>query len=301
MILLYHRIVADNAPAARCWSTQTLRLNDFRQHLDWLVRRFEFVPLAEYVEARHPWAQRLAALTFDDGIQRTIELVLPELASRRLTATMFIPTAHFVDAESYWFAYADALCFESEWPGIDVAGSRYPLGTEADRRSTRSALGRLAQRYGKPKEFIRALRRQYPLDPGLTDEYRSATAPEVHAALRSGCMDFGSHSVNHPYLDQLSVADQAEEIAGSRKSLEGVTGRAVPHFAYPAGAYNHDSVAAAAAAGFSAAFACVPHRSTVDPRFEHGRIGVYSSSLTKLVAKTFGAAQLLRAFNINAG
>lgn len=301
MIFLYHRVVADDAPDKRCWSNQTLRLRVFRQHLTWLSRRFRIVPLSEYVQTPRPWLYRLAALTFDDGLARTVQLLLPELDARRLSATMFIPTAHFDDDQVYWFAYLDALCFESQTSQIQLGGESYPLGTDDERRRARRVLGTLAHDRGRPVELADELRRLYPLSATLTEEYRSMSSDEIRAVLRNGRIEFGSHSVTHPYLDRLVPAAQFDEIASSRHALEQVTGRPVAHFAYPAGAYDRASLDGVRAAGFQAAFACVPHRASVDRRFELGRIGVYSPSLPKLVAKTFGLAHVLRAFRIAAG
>jgi peptidoglycan/xylan/chitin deacetylase (PgdA/CDA1 family) len=301
MILLYHRVVADDAPEGRFWNRQTLGLSVFRKHLALLTRRFRMVSLEEYMAERHPWQKRLAVLTIDDGLWRTFQLVFPELSERRLQATVFLPTAHFDRGGLYWFTYLDALCFESNLPRIGHEGVTYSLDTEASRRRCRQLLARLAKKDGRPADFTRAMNQRYPIEETLLEEYRAMRQDEVRAAVESGYVQFGCHTVTHPYLDTLPAPQQFEEISGSREMLRKITGTPVPYLAYPAGAYNRDSVAAAKAAGFSAAFACVPNRHPVDSRFEIGRIGMYSPSIPKLVAKTLGAAHLLRALDIAAG
>jgi peptidoglycan/xylan/chitin deacetylase (PgdA/CDA1 family) len=50
--------------------------------------------------------------------------------------------------------------------------------------------------------------------------------------------DIGSHSMNHSFLHDLSDERVREEVAGSKKRLEDLTGRAVAHFSCPGGRWH---------------------------------------------------------------
>ncbi|MBV8901449.1 MAG: polysaccharide deacetylase family protein, partial [Verrucomicrobia bacterium] len=47
--------------------------------------------------------------------------------------------------------------------------------------------------------------------------------------------EIGAHTLTHPHLDQVSLAQAREEICASKKKLEDTFGREVRHFAYPYG------------------------------------------------------------------
>jgi peptidoglycan/xylan/chitin deacetylase (PgdA/CDA1 family) len=50
--------------------------------------------------------------------------------------------------------------------------------------------------------------------------------------------DIGSHSLTHPFLTRIPVANAREEISASKKKLEDWFGRPVRHFCYPFGDWN---------------------------------------------------------------
>jgi len=50
--------------------------------------------------------------------------------------------------------------------------------------------------------------------------------------------EIGSHTLSHPHLTQIPIAQAREEIAASKKKLEDLFGRSVAHFCYPYGDWN---------------------------------------------------------------
>lgn len=60
---------------------------------------------------------------------------------------------------------------------------------------------------------------------------------QVHAWLAGG-HEIGSHTLTHPWLTRIPVAQAREEISSSRKALEDRFGVAVRHFCYPYGDVN---------------------------------------------------------------
>ncbi len=60
----------------------------------------------------------------------------------------------------------------------------------------------------------------------------------------------GSHGVRHTRLSDLGPEQLREELVGSRKMLEDLTGKPVTALAIPFGAYSNAVIAAAAAAGY---------------------------------------------------
>ena len=88
-VLCYHLVGAETE------SEVDLDRDVFRRHLDWLLRETEVVSLGEVLR---PGPRMRVALTFDDAFLNFREQVWPELRSRGLPATLFVPTA-FVDGD----------------------------------------------------------------------------------------------------------------------------------------------------------------------------------------------------------
>ncbi len=66
-------------------------------------------------------------------------------------------------------------------------------------------------------------------------------------------VSFGSHTVSHPRLTELSEAHVMEELTGSRRALEDKLGKPVLSFAYPFGLVNETVRQAVARAGYGLA------------------------------------------------
>ena len=75
----------------------------------------------------------------------------------------------------------------------------------------------------------------------------------LQALLRSGRVEIGAHTVNHPRLPDLPVKDRDEEISRSKAILEDVLGEAVESFAYPFGRYDPAVRDAVVSAGYKTA------------------------------------------------
>jgi peptidoglycan/xylan/chitin deacetylase (PgdA/CDA1 family) len=88
IVLNYHRVADD---AANAWTTSNV---EFRRHIDWLAKRFEFISLPEAQERIR--CQRgntpAVAITFDDGYADNCDLALPYLIDRKIPFTYFVTT-----------------------------------------------------------------------------------------------------------------------------------------------------------------------------------------------------------------
>jgi peptidoglycan/xylan/chitin deacetylase (PgdA/CDA1 family) len=70
-------------------------------------------------------------------------------------------------------------------------------------------------------------------------------------------IEFGSHSMNHRLLHQLSPAEVRFEVEESKRQIEGVVQKPCKVFAYPAGFFNDTARRSVADAGHIAAFSTV--------------------------------------------
>lgn len=136
-------------------------------------------------------------------------------------------------------------------------------------------------------EFASALRGERPLPPRAVlvtfDDGFADTRPAVELLLDAGLtasvfitsgwvgekamltpsgirqladlVEVGAHSVTHPRLDELGIAQAAREISDSKAALEELIQAPLESFAYPHGAYDRRVREAVIAAGFQSAVA----------------------------------------------
>lgn len=297
MILMFHGVVSDSAPPERSCNGQAIPVSGLRAQLEWLRAHREVVPLEEYLRRprrRSPFARRRVALTFDDGLGAAFSRLHPLLRDMDLPATLFVSTAHLNGGPLLWFAYLNALCFESAAHEVTVRGRVFSLRTLEERRRTRQALEAEAASEGDPVAYVLALQAEHPASDDWMQEYGGMTHAELAAAAQDSLLEVGSHTIHHPWLSRQSRAEQANEIEGGSAVLTRLIGRPVRYFAYPGGDYDARTVELLQELGFDAAFATLPKKLGSDPRFEIGRIGVYSRSLGKMRLKVMGAATLAR-------
>jgi peptidoglycan/xylan/chitin deacetylase (PgdA/CDA1 family) len=96
--------------------------------------------------------------------------------------------------------------------------------------------------------------------------------------------EIGAHTLTHPNLTELGDDALSEEVAGSRRDLEAITGGSVRAFAYPKGKHDHRVVETVRAAGFDAAV-------TVREGLVHDGTDLFALPRIALRAST-GTAQL---------
>jgi peptidoglycan/xylan/chitin deacetylase (PgdA/CDA1 family) len=68
-------------------------------------------------------------------------------------------------------------------------------------------------------------------------------------------VEVGAHSVSHRHLDLLADSEVEHELAGSRRTLEEITGRPVTSFAYPHGSHRARTKRMVACCGYTTAHA----------------------------------------------
>ncbi len=113
-------------------------------------------------------------------------------------------------------------------------------------------------------------------DHGLTGTFyvppksqnQTMTAAEVRE-LADGGFEIGAHTLNHVFLDGADDATAEQEIAGSRRWVQDVTGQPCPMFCPPGGKYADRDLKLIRAAGF-AGVRTVELLSVDRPRHDHG-------------------------------
>lgn len=79
------------------------------------------------------------------------------------------------------------------------------------------------------------------------------TWEQVHE-MQAGGVEFGSHTLDHSVLTELSPEEATRQLRDSKRAIERRIGRPVEYLAYPCGYVNGDIVARVKAEGYRAAF-----------------------------------------------
>ncbi len=118
------------------------------------------------------------------------------------------------------------------------------------------------------------------------------------AAMRAAGIEFGAHTVSHPWLAEMPFAEAREEMERSREALREHLGLARPPFCFPAGSCNAPLRRLARELGFRSAFLPnPPHRvNTLENShpFALGRMGLPNAPARYLEAELDGPLPVVR-------
>jgi peptidoglycan/xylan/chitin deacetylase (PgdA/CDA1 family) len=133
-ILMYHGLHADLHAHGRYDPVYSVRPDDFARQLDWLLGNgYHTVRLGDQARtddaASRPDA-RPVAITFDDGDVSNVEVALPLLAERGMTAEFFI-TSDFIGQEGMVNA-ADVRALAAAGMGIGAHGRSHGFLEDMD-------------------------------------------------------------------------------------------------------------------------------------------------------------------------
>jgi peptidoglycan/xylan/chitin deacetylase (PgdA/CDA1 family) len=290
LILLYHR-VSDLDLDPQLLSVSSRR---FAAHLDHISRSYRVVTLqwlTEAIQHEPDSLDRCVAVTFDDGYVDNLLVAKPLLESYRIPATVFVTSGYLGTNDEFWWDELDRLLLQpSTLPPrlhlrINGVEHAYELGCHSSYssddgvrhrswnvledetptvrhriyRDLCAALKPLSQ--GERSAALDELRTWAGKDRRGRHSHRCLSPTEVTELGSGDLIEVGAHSVSHPVLGTLDLAEQQSEIHDSRKSLEALVGKPVESFAYPFGTtadYTDQTVALVRNAGFRRACSNFP-------------------------------------------
>ena len=240
LVLNYHRVGdwSDDRWDTDVWSASAEQLED---QFALFARETEVLPVEAIPDAVRAGRGRRIAITFDDGYRDNHDVALPLLRAHDLPATFFVATG-FVDRPRVpWW---DELCWmirTSQRDGIPATDPlREPLAWTTPAERTAAIARLIAAGKTLPPAAIDGLLDRVGEAAG-TGRCDPATWADrwmtwdMVRALRDGGMSVGGHTVDHPVLARLSVAEQRDEVAACARRLREELGQAMTLFSYPVG------------------------------------------------------------------
>jgi peptidoglycan/xylan/chitin deacetylase (PgdA/CDA1 family) len=261
-ILTFHRLTCRPDPFF-----PALPVEVFARQVKYLASHYQVLDLAELVRCirnQDPIPRNAVALTFDDGYRDNFELAFPILKQLGLPMTLFLTTGFLNRQELLW---NDKVCFalkhtRERQVELSVDGGRlYGLVTEEQRlRAACELLWYL--RHIPHEERTRIVDELMVLLGIQSFDYlweSMLTWIQVRTMYQHG-IRFGSHTVTHPVLTRLPLAQAREEIVTSKLVIQNELDAEVELFAFPVGTaadFNVELCAVARETGFLGAVTTV--------------------------------------------
>lgn len=264
VILMYHRIAEESFDP---WGS-AVTPSRFAEQLAWLVSNRKVISLAEFAEghAKGTLPADAAAITFDDGYSCNAKVAAPILERSRASATFFLPVEAIEKSSPFWWDELEQILLDYDGSHLSLEKEEFSIGSKhaGDRRWPPGSPPR-TPRQRAYYEIQRRLvtKRPSEIDISMTElrhQARSVGTPakgpmSPQEVRRTGgsLIEFGSHSLTHPWLSTLSREEKAVEICGSADRCAALTGVRPKSFAYPFGELDKESTQLARAAGYNCA------------------------------------------------
>jgi peptidoglycan/xylan/chitin deacetylase (PgdA/CDA1 family) len=285
VVLLYHRVAdAEIDPHQLCVSPR-----HFAEQLAVLTQHYTPLSLSQCAEAMRQGRlpRHVAVVTFDDGYADNLHAAKPLLERHGVPATLFITTGQINSPREFWWDELEKIFLlpgtlpqhlDMEINGRthhwDLNGAaqyteeqfrahrtwRAGVGTPPSSRlelfqTIHTLLRRLPS--GTRTETMDALLKWSGASREARPSYRALSTGELTALSATNLIDWGGHTVTHPYLPEQDLAVQREEIHGGKTALEQLIGHTVQSFSYPYGFYSDPTIELVRQAGYTNACTCI--------------------------------------------
>lgn len=234
-ILYYHRIDNHNDPFFPSTS-----IDVFEHQMRFMSRHYKVVSLDRMIEHLESGAPgTVLTITFDDGYKDNYENAFPILKQYGVPATVFLATGSLDSGDPLWFErLAHALkttALESLDLELDIP-RRFLFRTPAERLQANADLFQALRLLTNDERHVRlnAILAQLRAPDPVERRNGMLSWDQVREMKRSG-IDFGGHTVTHPFLSKLTREQMGWEVAECKRRIEEELQQPVPHFAYPNG------------------------------------------------------------------
>jgi peptidoglycan/xylan/chitin deacetylase (PgdA/CDA1 family) len=282
IVLLYH-----GTPPRR--SGVSMPADAFEQHIQFLTRHFECVPIGGR-RKRRAFDRIQVAVTFDDGFRNNATIAAPILRKYRVPATFFLCSRHAEPNGYLWFAYLEALEENFRGNGFSFRGQFMDM-SPGQRPETMARLREwLLELTPHPAAMYSAIESELPqLEDFISSEYLSEhyagmTVEQIQEVAADPLFTVGVHTADHPFLTKCQPDEAIRQLDTNRRWIERTVATRCDIVAYPSGDYDDDVLTRCHGLGFTGGYALTP-RSDTRPELQVPRVGVYSTSLDVLGMK----------------
>jgi peptidoglycan/xylan/chitin deacetylase (PgdA/CDA1 family)/CelD/BcsL family acetyltransferase involved in cellulose biosynthesis len=233
-ILYYHRVNDKLDPFSEAMSPQL-----FEEHIRYLSRNYKVASMSEIVKhlAEGDSSEVLFGITFDDGYADNYWHAFPILQRYGVPATIFLTTNGLDSGELLWFErLADAVRKTSrEFLDMELdIPRRFWMRTVDERVHSNNEIFGLLRKLTNSERTVWLPRILHDLGAQEAPRNEMLSWDQVRIMSEEG-IDFGGHTVTHPFLSKLTPADAAWEVGECKRRIEQEVQKPVEFFAYPNG------------------------------------------------------------------
>lgn len=234
-ILYYHRVNDERDPFSPAISTAL-----FEREMRFVTKHYPVVSLTGALDHLERGSRgTVVAITFDDGYRDNYLNAFPILQRYKIPATIFLTTGGLDSGEPLWFERLAQALKKTNRESIDLETDlprRFWIRTQAERLDSNAKIYDVLR--GLPdseRQYMLGQILRYlgtPSDAESGD--RMLTWDQVRLMKLRG-IDFGGHSVTHPFISRLSREQVDWEVCECKRRIEQELQLPVDHFAYPSG------------------------------------------------------------------
>jgi len=234
-ILYFHRVNDEGDPFIGSISGAL-----FEQQMKYVARYYRVVTLAEVTKRLTQGGppEPVVAITFDDGYKDNYLNAFPILQRYGLPATIFLTTGSVDSRERLWFERLSLAAKKTLLTFLDLEidhPRRIWLRTPAERLRAKDQIIALVRTLpdAERRKWVEDIVTQLGGAGGDTED-TMLTWEQIRYMKRHG-IDFGGHTVTHPFVSRLTAEQGAWEVSECKRRIEAELQGPVEHFAYPNG------------------------------------------------------------------
>ncbi|MFT7611325.1 MAG: peptidoglycan/xylan/chitin deacetylase (PgdA/CDA1 family) [Parvicellaceae bacterium] len=252
-ILLYHGI--DDGNTARV-NSKFISENELRKQLSWLKQNAQIVSTKEAFEMKVANDGFKVAISFDDGFANNCKYLLPIIEELEIPATIYISTIQLLDENYLWPDAIDMYSrngpFEIQFNGVKFKKTKNQY-VDQDGKNIKSIIIENGYVFAKQLFVSLGLKDDW-LESYPEDHWRMMNEEEIKNVSKSDFITIGAHGISHDSFKYLTPEALKNELTGSKKYLEDLTGDCIEEIAFPYGHYNKEVVDQVQEAGFNCQF-----------------------------------------------
>lgn len=251
-ILFYHKVDYNAAP----FFGVAVGPDVFERQIRFLKRHYKIVDLSALNQLEQldlTYSTDVIVITFDDGYRNNYTHAFPILKKYNVPATIFLATDYIGNNQLLWHDKLSWILYKAvNLPGSrrlmkfelsqEIIGEveRFLAADSSGRVSILRSLVALLKAYSAQErgEVIKRLAEACRVNTWPGDDERPMLSWDEVIEMSKYGISFGSHSMSHPVLSDISVEEARREIVESKNIIEEQIQKPVTTFAYPYGKYR---------------------------------------------------------------
>jgi len=243
-ILAYHRVLDFDDSFPFDIELISARPDQFEEQLKYIKKYYNPLTMEQLCELhknKSVLPDKSIVITFDDGFIDNYNIAFPLLKKYEIPATIFVSTGYIGSESTFWFDKLACLVLNNE---IIVSENNllFEIINNNTSSSKRLILEQCLEKIKSVSDSDRLsiLNDLFDSNKNILDnsecaKYSSILSWDNVKEMNKSLMSFGSHTVSHPVLSQLSESEKYHEMTDSKRMLEDQLKIPIETIAYPVG------------------------------------------------------------------